>query len=706
MVKKWSEQSKSHDMIWTELPKNWTEGAFVGNGTMGGMLYYCEEEKVFHLELGRNDICDTRKGELGSTDVCYQNPRLPIGAMEWRPKGDIKTFRMRLDLNHGQIVGKVETTLGKTEFQIFVHAREMVLVIAMKNVEGEENDRWTFVSEDAISPRQQYGLEKKQDFRIKKDYVYYEKPLVEQTEYGGFSRQKLDQNMENVVCFKKIEEKDESYTLIHVEQGKEGSLEKAQKYLESLNHPADLWPSHAAWWKTYYEKSCIHIPDKKLEDFYWIQMYKLACASGDREDGVVMDNQGPWLCGSTPWPATWWNLNVQLAYLPCYVSNHLEITKPLSGSLRRNFDNLIKNVPKEFQFDSAGIGTVSDLALRSPVHAAGGGKVKGFRELGNLTWVMYNCWLYYQMSMDKEYLKTLVYPILRRCMNYYFHFLYKGEDGYYHLPDTFSPEYGQECPDCNYDLALLRFGCRTLLKIVKILRVGDEKEKMWNEVLEHLTPYPTDETGFMIGAGLPYSQSHRHFSHLMMIYPLHEFTADDTDMVPLLKKSIQHWWSKPEYMAGFSYTGASLLWSTLGDGDQALSYLKGLWEGSLLPNTLYKEEGPVIETPLSGVQCILEMMIQSHNGVIRLFPAMPIKWEEASFERLLAEGAFEVSAGYEKGELVYVEIYSKAGSPCVVEWKNWESMDVSDERIKRIGDSRISIKLKENERIRMERKER
>ena len=114
----------------------------------------------------------------------------------------------------------------------------------------------------------------------------------------------------------------------------------------------------------------------------------------------------------------------------------------------------------------------------------------------------------------------------------------------------------------------------------------------------------------------------------------------------------------------------------------------------------------MIETPLSGVQCILEMMIQSHNGVIRLFPAMPIKWEEASFERLLAEGAFEVSAGYEKGELVYVEIYSKAGSPCVVEWKNWESMDVSDERIKRIGDSRISIKLKENERIRMERKER
>lgn len=702
-MRNWEEWIGRHDMYWEELPESWEDAPFLGNGTMGAQFYHNKKEKALHVELGRNDICDTREGQMDGMSVCYQNPRLPIGAIELAYKGDVKRFRMRLDIYRALIEGELVTTVGSIAFRMLVHTEEMLLMMFTRAAEGEDGAIWHFVQEKAVSPRQQFGLERQQEFRILKNYRYNSDPVVTGDDWEGYSCQALDGGRENVVCWKSAKNEEEICTLVHVVQGENGVYRQAADYVNRFQNPAELLPAHYSWWAEYYTSSSISIPDKTLEDFYWIQIYKLACASRNRKGAAVMDNLGPWLCCSTPWPATWWNLNVQLAYLPCYVSNHLELTHSLSNRLLENWQQLIDNVPEEYRYDSAGIGTASTLNLRSQVNRAGTDEAKGFRELGNLTWVMHNCWLYYQMTMDQDYLKEVVWPLLRRCVNYYLHFLTRGEDGYYHLPHTSSPEYGKDCPDCNYDLALLRFGCRTLLEITDILKMKDEKMPMWKDVLENLVPYPVDETGYMIGAGLPYGHSHRHFSHLMMIYPLQEFTVENPELLELLQKSVEHWWRFPEAMAGFSCTIGSLLWSTLGDGDKALDYLKRLWSGFLLKNTLYKEDGPVIETPLSGAQSILEMLIQSYGQVIRLFPAMPSSWKEASFEGLLAQGGFEVNASYREGELSGVRIFSKAGMPCVVQSSDWDKMDLADSRIQPLEHNRIRIHLKKGETIEIKR---
>lgn len=60
-----------------------------------------------------------------------------------------------------------------------------------------------------------------------------------------------------------------------------------------------------------YRKSFVSFPDQRLQSFHWIQLYKVASSS--RAGGPVMATSGPWL-ESTPWPAVWWNLNVQLEY--------------------------------------------------------------------------------------------------------------------------------------------------------------------------------------------------------------------------------------------------------------------------------------------------------------------------------------------------------------------------------------------------------
>jgi hypothetical protein len=58
------------------------------------------------------------------------------------------------------------------------------------------------------------------------------------------------------------------------------------------------------------------------------------------------------------------------------------------------------------------------------------------------------------------------------------------------------------------------------------------------------------------------------------------------------------------------------------------------------------------------------MLLQSHRGVIRLFPAVPESWGDVEFSTLRAQGAFLVSARREAGKVTRVEIFSEKDGPC------------------------------------------
>ena len=60
----------------------------------------------------------------------------------------------------------------------------------------------------------------------------------------------------------------------------------------------------------------------------------------------------------------------------------------------------------------------------------------------------------------------------------------------------------------------------------------------------------------------------------------------------------------------------------------------------------------------AGVQ---EMLLQSHTGVIRVFPAIPDAWNNAAFSSLRAEGAFLISAKKEDGKVISVTVHSEKG---------------------------------------------
>ena len=70
-----------------------------------------------------------------------------------------------------------------------------------------------------------------------------------------------------------------------------------------------------------------------------------------------------------------------------------------------------------------------------------------------------------------------------------------------------------------------------------------------------------------------------------------------------------------------------------------------------------------------------EMLLQSHDGVIRLFPALPQEWRDAAFQ-LRAVGAFLVTAEIRAGEIQPFLIESLAGAECRVE-SPWAGQDTA-----------------------------
>ena len=274
--------------------------------------------------------------------------------------------------------------------------------------------------------------------------------------------------------------------------------------------------------------------------------------------------------------------------------------------------------------------------------------------------------------MDLELLKETLFPLLKAAVNVFIAISYEMEDGRLHLPKTTSPEYpgpfnpkGNTCPweDTAYDISLFRWGLTTLIELSDEFGIEDELYEKWQDTLRRLCDVPTDENGISVARGMPYEISHRHYSHLFPIFPLHQLDMNDPEDRALADKSLRRWQSLPEKLVGYSCTGSSCMASTLGEGDRALVYLENILKldgisSYITPNTMYLEPvgGPVIETPLTVAEAIHYMFIQSYNRVIKVFPAVPSSIEDVYFERLLTEGAFLVSAKREKGVNLWVKV--------------------------------------------------
>ncbi|MFD1769440.1 glycosyl hydrolase family 95 catalytic domain-containing protein [Sphingobacterium suaedae] len=646
-------------------------GVFTGNGLLGTMTYR-KSNHAIRIDIGRTDVYDHRKN---SETALFDKARLPIGHFEWSFMDTIQQAVGRMDYRNAEAEATVIVGGKPIVFRTITFAHRDIIYIELSGDLStfEQSGVLQWVSEQAKSPRVNFAHAKKPDqyppnppahTGKQGDVQFHHQPLLAG---GGYS-----------VAWKRVSRGDKPAYLVSVAYDTVGSDHLANAVTNVRTFPwrtlDEELQQHRLWWQKYYAKSSINIPDPVIQQFYHMQLYKLASATGDGRP--AMDLQGPWTA-NTPWPAYWHNLNIQLAYSPTFTANHLEISKSLIQMIDRNVDNLIRNVPAPYQYNSAAIGRSSAPDMVSPVYVARGKDGRawddGKREVGNLTWMLHSYYQYYRYSMDSSVYDRL-FPLLKRSVNYYLHLLDEDEQGRYHIVEkTYSPEYGKGYAyDTNYDLAILRWGLQALIALDDERPGRDPLYERWKDVRANLRDYPQDEDGFMIAKDVPYAESHRHYSHLMMIYPFYDVHWEQSENRDLIVRSMQHWQSKDAYLQGYSFTGAASMYAMMGDGDKALQSLQTLLKHYVKPNTLYAETGPVIETPLAAMTSIQELCLQYWNETARIFPAMPKTWRDVSFHDLLTDGAFLVSAERKEGKTTHVVVKSQYDGVLRLQTGIWE----------------------------------
>ncbi|WP_399119799.1 glycosyl hydrolase family 95 catalytic domain-containing protein [Streptomyces sp. KM273126] len=688
---------------WRRMPGDWKDGPFLGNGLLGVQVYRGATANSVKVMVSHSQVQDQRP----QWRAPYGFSRLPIGHFDLTLAGEVTGVDWTLDLWDAELRGTVTTTRGSVRFSMLVHNTRAALLISTRPSAGEEDAAWSFTWMSATSPRTK---DKPADYTGNPDPSvgsagdtgatrYVEQPLIAG---GGWTTAWRERRVGSGrllaahIVYRFPEDLSRTTELAVAEVARTLSFD-----------PDDLVREHRDWWHRFYRRSLLSVPDKRIQDFYWIQLYKAACAT--RAGGPSMSEWGPWYpeTGGS-WTAVWWNLNVQIATWLIQGSNHLELDSVTSTF--KDFEEFLPlSVPPEYQDGQTyALAHPSDWKLRPGAKTVGipGTSTKTDNN-GNLIWAMHNVWLSYRHTMDVSIVRDVLFPILVKAANFYDHFLYEGSDGRLHLPLTRSPEWA-DAEDCTYDLSLLRWGCATLLDCLRILRTDHPRAARWREILRRMVDYPRDPTGIMIGAGKPLTESHRHFSHMLWLYPLHELNWDRPADREIMRTTFDHWIKDRGLWAGYSYAVASSMASVIERPEEALDFLTFFTDGNVVhqtwgarmtPNTMYVEDTNLgIESPLTAAQSVLDTAVQSHGGIVRVFPSVSRRWPDFSVQALRTQGAFLIDADRSGGRTRWVRVHSEAGAPLVLQHGIDGAIDVRDEHGRRLryretGAGRIEVPL-------------
>ena len=687
----WPLFMQQHDLIFEELPLQWNEGAFVGNGQVGMMMYATLKDNRIDFHIGRQDVTDhrktpDRKTSLGvpGASVLFDFPRLDIGRMALRPVGKILSGSLRQDLWNAEIRGTIVTDLGTITLRAYTPYNTMVNVIELTSTEKKDgkqvNYAWEFRPGNPASPRIQVFP------TSDKTYVTNPQPVLASDKNIHSCVQSLLAGGDYAtVWMEKKTGKAQSTLFISTANevpAVNKSLAVATKSVVDASNTSTpkLLKPHRDWWHAFYQKSFLSIPDGQMESFYWIQMYKMASCS--RPDGPALDLFGPFFRVSQ-WPGLWWNLNIQLTYWNVLQSNHLEQGENLITLIDGQFEALLS------KFDN--------------------------QKLGDFTWTMHNYWLQLRYGGNWQILNEKWLPKAMQIAKLYEKRFSRNAAGQLEMQAMESPEYEgfKTYKNSTYNLALYRWLLGAMIECAEKNKVNSADIAAWKQTQKDLIPFATNENGLMIGSEQAFDKSHRHYSHLLGLYPLFVLNPDNQSDRELVDKSVVHWHQigGGKELAGYSYTGAASLYAALGRGNDSETILQHFLNGNigisqLLSNTFYVESGgknPVIETPLSAANAISEMLLQSWGGKIRIFPAMPDKWQEAAFDQLRTQGAFLVSAVRKNGQTQWVKIKSLAGEPCVVKIPGWTQVIQFDKgrkiSITALPNNEFALDLKVNEEV-------
>ena len=454
---------------------------------------------------------------------------------------------------------------------------------------------------------------------------------------------------------------------------------------------AALRQAHLAWWRDFWSKSYVDIGDPLIEKYYYGSNYILACCS--RNPNYAPSQFGNWITADAPaWQGDYHtNYNYEAPWWGVYSSNHVELSEPYDAPILEYLtigrENAKKYLNKRGVYYEVGIGPkgLETCFVGKGGELPGEGNRMFLGAKSNALLLTTNMFMRFYSTYDLAY-ASKVYPFLREIADFWEDYL-KFENGRYSVYADSLGESGNGGSDKNniYTLGLLRMFFNGIGEVSQELGLDAGRRAKWRHIAANLSQFTTAtvngverfrmaESGpsaAVVGpnAGAARGAWNCHF--LGVVWPSGVIgLGSDSRWLKIARDEVRDWpagdwFNKGTGAATFRTPFASYLYAArVGhDPDDILARYRKAIELDGLPNLWLFTGGGGIEQCCCVPGGINEMLLQTHEGVMRLFPVWP-KTRPARFGRLRTHGAFLVSAEYRGGLVRKVLIESEKGRAC------------------------------------------
>ena len=707
-----------HDIIFQAPTDLEAEGFPMGNGNMGGMVW--NHDNGIEIQINKNDLWSAPIPQEGDKSILKHAARLKIDfgvpVFSWIHLGD---FTGRLSLANGEASYKGTTGFAETKINTWLAHGKNVWVIECENIPNKaftQDKLTTTISLERIGSRAFTGW---YSGNFPKNEAVGIGNAQTQIKDGDLILHETSDGLDFVVACRIIDagskpsiigrhrgelktDSPKLTILVSVVTAKESDnpqrdaialLDDAEK-----RTVARLKQDKNTWYNKFWSNSFVKLGDDYIENIYYIRRYLMAAGSQGQYPMAFNGGLWRWNRDVINWgtPHHW---NTQQQYWGLAAQNDIQLMAPYLDTYYKMMPDL-KALAKEK-------GGGNDAILLTEAHEFDGRQLS--KDWGSMaksytaaSQVAQLFWDYYQFTGDTDLLRNKAYTFMKQASNFYLNKLQwdKEKKQYFLISSLYESETIKEAKNVLSDRVTIEALFSACITAAKILKTDSKKVRQWQYVIDNLWPIGFEKDtrcGELPTAAETYFTADRYTPFNWAVggapaFPTGLIGIDDSRS--RLGKAVINF-AQCQGMVNAHYP-TPVVAARLGLGDATLNYLvNGIIEHQNYPQGLLNNvtgypdniydlksihdligghkirSKPFFQMGMEARSeygtTVNEMLLQSNEGKIRVFPAIPSSWKgksDVAFT-LRARGAFIVSSSMDnEGNTMQIGIKSLQGNTC------------------------------------------